>query len=426
MIKKLSALLFVLTLIISVKADAYWAGRDAAFHEKYSLQKMTILSRHNIRSPLTAPGSDVEKVTPHKWFKWTSRPAELSLKGAQLETIMGQYFRRALTSEKLVAEVYKPKEGEMRFYANSKQRTIATARYFAAGFIPMADVTVEHKYEPEGSDLVFSPHLAYYSEGFKNKAEKEMQDMIKNRGIKNKLETAYKTLEKVIDYKDSPLAKSGKKFTANDMKIIIEKDKQPQVKGSFRLALSTVDALILQYYEEPHDKAATFGHTLTTKEWEQLGSVIDIYYDVTLKTTSVAPNVVHRFLGVMNDELSNKKRKFSFLCGHDSTIAATLAALDVKPYSLPNAIERQTPIGVKFVVSVWKDKNGEEYAAPELVYQSVNQLKNREILTEDNPPMVYRLKLNGLNENKDGLYRLEDVEGRFAQAIQYFDELKKL
>ncbi|MBR3622997.1 MAG: histidine-type phosphatase [Selenomonadaceae bacterium] len=426
MIKKLSALLFVLTLIISVKADAYWAGRDAAFHEKYSLQKMTILSRHNIRSPLTAPGSDVEKVTPHKWFKWTSRPAELSLKGAQLETIMGQYFRRALTSEKLVAEVYKPKEGEMRFYANSKQRTIATARYFAAGFIPMADVTVEHKYEPEGSDLVFSPHLAYYSEGFKNKAEKEMQDMIKNRGIKNKLETAYKTLEKVIDYKDSPLAKSGKKFTANDMKIIIEKDKQPQVKGSFRLALSTVDALILQYYEEPHDKAATFGHTLTTKEWEQLGSVIDIYYDVTLKTTSVAPNVVHRFLGVMNDELSNKNRKFSFLCGHDSTIAATLAALDVKPYSLPNAIERQTPIGVKFVVSVWKDKNGEEYAAPELVYQSVNQLKNREILTEDNPPMVYRLKLNGLNENKDGLYRLEDVEGRFAQAIQYFDELKKL
>ena len=426
MIKKLSALLFVLTLIISVKADAYWVGRDAAFHEKYSLQKMTILSRHNIRSPLTAPGSDVEKVTPHKWFKWTSRPAELSLKGAQLETIMGQYFRRALTSEKLVAEVYKPKEGEMRFYANSKQRTIATARYFAAGFIPMADVTVEHKYEPEGSDLVFSPHLAYYSEGFKNKAEKEMQDMIKNRGIKNKLETAYKTLEKVIDYKDSPLAKSGKKFTANDMKIIIEKDKQPQVKGSFRLALSTVDALILQYYEEPHDKAATFGHTLTTKEWEQLGSVIDIYYDVTLKTTSVAPNVVHRFLGVMNDELSNKNRKFSFLCGHDSTIAATLAALDVKPYSLPNAIERQTPIGVKFVVSVWKDKNGEEYAAPELVYQSVNQLKNREILTEDNPPMVYRLKLNGLNENKDGLYRLKDVEGRFAQAIQYFDELKKL
>ena len=426
MIKKLSALLFALTLMVSVKADAYWVGRDAAFHEKYSLQKMTILSRHNLRSPLTAPGSDVEKVTPHKWFKWTSNPGELSLKGGQLETIMGQYFRRALTSEKLVAEVYQPKKGEMRFYANSKQRTIATARYFAAGFLPIADITVEHKFEPEGSDLVFSPHLAYYSEGFKNKAKKEMTDMIKSRGIKNKLEGVYKTLEKVIDYKDSPMAKSGRKFTTNDIEISIAKDKQPQIKGSFKLAMSTADSLVLQYYEEPNAKAAAFGHTLTQKEWEQLADITSMYYDITLTTASVAPNVVHRCLGVMNEELSDKNRKFSFLCGHDSTIEATLAALDIKPYSLPNSIEKHTPIGVKFVISVWKDKTGEEYAAPELVYQSVNQLRTREILTEDNPPMVYRLKFNGLTENKDGLYRLKDVEGRFTQAIQYFDKVKKL
>lgn len=426
MIKKISAIFFIFLLTISVRVGAYWAGRDAAFHEEYALQKMTILSRHNIRSPLASPGSDLEKVTPHKWFKWTSKPGELSLKGAQLETIMGQYFRRALTSEKLVKEVYTPKIGEMRFYANSKQRTIATARFFAAGFLPIANVTVEHKFAPEGSDLTFSPHLIHYSENYRDKAQKEMLETFNKRDMKNKLEKAFKTLEKTIDYKDSIMGKSGKKFTLDDMEMKVQKDKQPSVKGAFNLTHSIADALVLQYYEEPNKKAATFGHDLTAKDWEEIAGIVDMYYDVTLRTPLIAPNAVHLFLKTMNEELLNKERKFSFLCGHDSTIAATLAALDVKPYSLPNAIEKKTPIGVKFVISVWKDKKGEEYAAAELVYQSVNQLRNREILTEDNPPMVYRLKFNGLNENKDGLYSLKDIKSRFQKAILKYDELKKM
>ncbi|MBO6303682.1 MAG: glucose-1-phosphatase [Selenomonadaceae bacterium] len=424
MIKKFSTLLFLFLLTISVNAYAYWVGRDAAFHEKYELQKMTILSRHNIRSPMSAPGSVPEQATPHKWFKWTSGPAKLSLKGGQLETIMGQYFRRALTSEKLVTETYRPKEGEMRFYANSKQRTIATSRFFAAGFLPIANVTVEYKYEPENSDLVFSPHLAYYSEGYKEKSKKEMLDRFNREGMKSKLEHAFKTLEKTIDYKNSPMAKAGKTFTLKDMQISIEKDKQPRFKGSINDAYDVVDALILQYYEETGNKV--FGKELTTEEWESLSSITDMYMDITLKTPLSSANAAHRFLTVMNEELLNKDRKFSFLCGHDSTISAALAALDVKPYKLPNTIEKTTPIGVKFVISVWKDKNGEEFASPELVYQSVNQLKSAEILTENNPPMVYRIKLKGLTENKDGLYRLKEVEARFKKALNDFDELSKL
>ncbi|MBO6179782.1 MAG: hypothetical protein J6O04_11440 [Selenomonadaceae bacterium] len=121
----------------------------------------------------------------------------------------------------------------MRFYANSKQRTIATARFFAAGFLPLANITVEHKFEPESSDLVFSPHLAYYSEGFKDKARKEMLDRFNNNGMKEKFERAFKTVEKVINYKDSPMAKAGKSFTIKDMQISIEKEKQPKIKGSW-------------------------------------------------------------------------------------------------------------------------------------------------------------------------------------------------
>ena len=37
--------------------------------------------------------------------------------------------------------------------------------------------------------------------------------------------------------------------------------------------------------------------------------------------------------------------------------------------------------------------------------------------------MSYPLSLNGLTRNKDGLYRLSDVEQRFDQAIAAYNKL---
>lgn len=54
-----------------------------------------------------------------------------------------------------------PKDWEGKdvyFYADSDQRTIATAHYFAAGVAPEANITVHHK--PEGTkDAAFSTSL---------------------------------------------------------------------------------------------------------------------------------------------------------------------------------------------------------------------------------------------------------------------------
>ena len=37
-------------------------------HDGYTLDQMTVLSRHNIRSPLTDSGSTLGKLTTHEWF----------------------------------------------------------------------------------------------------------------------------------------------------------------------------------------------------------------------------------------------------------------------------------------------------------------------------------------------------------------------
>ena len=108
----------------------------------YTLDKMVVLSRHNIRSPMSGTGSLLSDITPHTWFPWTSQPSELSDRGAVLETIMGQYFRQWLEKEGLFPENYQPEDGAVRFYANSKQRTIATSTFFSADQEPKSSFSI--------------------------------------------------------------------------------------------------------------------------------------------------------------------------------------------------------------------------------------------------------------------------------------------
>ena len=426
-LKKMTAAicLSVLTLAGSVQAE-----RPASFHDDYQLEEMVILSRHNIRSPLSGNGSALGNLTPHTWFRWTSGPSELSLRGGQLETMMGQYFGQWLESEGVIKDknTYIPAEGEMRFYANSMQRTIATAQYFSSGMLPVANVTIEHKFAPSKMDPVFHPQLTFMSEAFRTQAMKEISAMGGQKGlqgINDKVENNYRIIEKALDLKDSPAAKKDglTKFRSDDLQILLEINKEPAMKGSLKQANSASDAFILQYYEEPDKIKAGFGHKLTQKEWEEIAGIKDVYGDVLFTAPSVAVNVAHPLLQEMSKELAVPGRKFTFLCGHDSNIASVLAALEAEEYDVPQSIEKKTPIGSKLVIEKFKGKDGKAYAALSIVYQTTDQLRDRTALTLDNPPMIYPIRLKGLKANSDGLYRLEDLQARFDKAIRAYDAL---
>lgn len=426
-LKKMTAAicLSVLTLAGSVQAE-----RPASFHDDYQLEEMVILSRHNIRSPLSGNGSALGNLTPHTWFRWTSGPSELSLRGGQLETMMGQYFGQWLESEGVIKDknTYIPAEGEMRFYANSMQRTIATAQYFSSGMLPVANVTIEHKFAPSKMDPVFHPQLTFMSDAFRTQAMKEISAMGGQKGlqgINDKVENNYRIIEKALDLKDSPAAKKDglTKFRSDDLQILLELNKEPAMKGSLKQANSASDAFILQYYEEPDKVKAGFGHKLTQKEWEEIAGIKDVYGDVLFTAPSVAVNVAHPLLQEMSRELAVPGRKFTFLCGHDSNIASVLAALEAEEYDVPQSIEKKTPIGSKLVIEKFKGKDGKAYAALSIVYQTTDQLRDRTALTLDNPPMIYPIRLKGLKANSDGLYKLEDLQARFDKAIRAYDAL---
>lgn len=76
------------------------------------------------------------------------------------------------------------------------------------------------------------------------------------------------------------------------------------------------------------------------------------------------------------------------------------------------------------VIEKWADKEGKLYVTINLVYQSTAQLRNIELLTPDNPPMIFQVSLKGLSVNTDGLYTLDAVNGRFMEAIRAYESIE--
>ncbi len=421
-------LLLILTIICPALAQAQ-LQRSEAFKGKYKLKEVVILSRHNIRSPLSTNGSALSKMTPHEWTNWSSAASELTLRGGVLETEMGQFFRKWTIETGLFKDNYVPTIDEVNVYANSMQRCIATAQYFSGGFMPVANLRVNHRYVPSKMDPIFFPRLTKSTEAFRTEAMRQINAMGGKEGlvgINKSLKESYDLIAKVLDMKQSEYYKKGeiKDFVNNDTQITLELNQEPGMKGSLKNANSASDAFILQYYEEPDGMKAAFGHKLTTEDWTKIAKVKDVYGDVLFTAPIVAVNVAHPLLQYMYDELNDKDRKFTFLCGHDSNIASVDAALGVEEYSLPNSIEKKTPIGSKLVLEKWVDAAGKAYIAVNLVYQSTDQLKQMSLLDLQHAPQVFSLKLKGLNQNTDGLYTFDDVNARFLQAIRAYDDIK--
>jgi len=83
----------------------------------------------------------------------------------------------SIQDEGLFPENYQPEEEAVRIYANAKQRTIATARFFTAGLLPAADEDVEYHADFDTMDPVFNPQLTFVTDAYAKAAEAQIREM---------------------------------------------------------------------------------------------------------------------------------------------------------------------------------------------------------------------------------------------------------
>ena len=424
--KKPRILLFLLFFVVCSFAYA---------QQKLELEKVTVVSRHSVRAPLDIYITTLNEMTGggYHWIKWSVPGSYLTLRGGALETMFGEYFRLWLDSERFYVDCLKNED--VYFGASSKQRTIATARAFAAGMMPLMTVPVDYKLKENNEigflDPDYLPMLNYQSASdsefdtvaFKAEAYRELGEL---------QAPSYTFLERVLRMKRSDYAnKRGIEHFDNNVGVCLnflnsKGDRQePTMLGGLKDANMASDAFILQYYEMENARDAAFGRRLSFNEWKELASIKDYYGEILFqKAPIVAVNISHCMLKRIQAEMIPEGHKFAFLCTHDSMIAAVLAALRVEDYELPNTIETQTPIGFKLVLEQWSEtccNNPKKYVKVRLVYQSSDQIREMQPMDLSNPPMSYNLSFKGIKKADNGMYLYDDFMQHLQKSINAYE-----
>ncbi|SPX54207.1 glucose-1-phosphatase [Klebsiella pneumoniae] len=164
--KRLLAAAVAGAVMLSAGAQA----QDTAAPEGYQLQQVLIMSRHNLRAPLANNGSVLEQSTAKAWPQWDVPGGQLTTKGGVLEVYMGHYMREWLAQQKLVTSGECPPENAVYAYANSLQRTVATAQFFITGAFPGCGIPVHHQPQMGTMDPTFNPVITDDSPAFREKA----------------------------------------------------------------------------------------------------------------------------------------------------------------------------------------------------------------------------------------------------------------
>lgn len=421
--------IFIFTLLILL-------GSFVFGQQNLSLEKVTIVSRHSVRAPLETYLSTLDEMTGngYQWTRWSVPGSYLTLRGGALETLFGEYYRLWLDNEH-----FELGGDDVYFGASSKQRTIATARAFAVGLLPLVTVPVDYKVDENGKvgymDQDYLPLLndrcaadgSFDIAAFQAEAYRELGEL---------KAPSYTFLEKMLRMKHSDYAR--KRGTAHfDPEVSVSLDfydkngnpLEPQMQGGLKDANMASDAFVLQYYEMENAKDAAFGRRLCFNDWKRLAYVKDYYGDILFaKAPIISVNISYCMLKRIQTEMLPEGHKFAFLCSHDSMIAAVLAALRATPYELPNTIETQTPIGFKLVLEQWVETEGTDakrYVRARLMYQSTEQIRGMKQMDLENPPMSYELSFTGLEKAPNGMYAYEDFMNHLQKSIDAYNASAK-
>ncbi|EED1813781.1 bifunctional glucose-1-phosphatase/inositol phosphatase [Escherichia coli] len=387
--------------------------------EGYQLQQVLMMSRHNLRAPLANNGSVLEQSTPNKWPEWDVPGGQLTTKGGVLEVYMDHYMREWLAEQGMVKSGECPPPYTVYAYANSLQRTVATAQFFITGAFPGCDIPVHHQEKMGTMDPTFNPVITDDSAAFSEQAVAAMEKELS----KLQLTDSYQLLEKIVNYKDSPACKEKQQCSLVDGKntFSAKYQQEPGVSGPLKVGNSLVDAFTLQYYEGfPMDQVA-WGEIKSDQQWKVLSKLKNGYQDSLFTSPEVARNVAKPLVSYIDKALVTDRTsapKITVLVGHDSNIASLLTALDFKPYQLHDQNER-TPIGGKIVFQRWHDsKANRDLMKIEYVYQSAEQLRNADALTLQAPAQRVTLELSGCPIDADGFCPMDKFDSVLNEAVK--------
>lgn len=381
------------------------------------LKQVVMFSRHGIRTPLPNTINLLQTVTPKKWPQWHCAPGYLTTRGGTLESYFGDYFGQWLQQHQFAVSA-----NDVYVYANSLQRTVATAQYFTLGAFAGLDVPIHHKHAIEQMDDVFNPVIRNSSVEF-NAAV--VEDLRRYSGstqlieqLDQKLMPAYDLLAEILDYQHSALYQQYQcQFAQLPTCLDLVSGQEPILQGPLALGTAIADAFTLQHYSGFAKQDVAWGMIETPEQWQMITDLKNHYINLLFKSPVLAKHMARPLVELIYSVFKTRQHKLTMLVGHDSNIASLFGALNMTHDPLPLQFE-ETPIGGKLLFCRWHDsQTAQDYFSAEYVYPTDEQLHHAIPISRTAPPEHIKLTLADLEPNQQGLYLWYDVLQKIAHYI---------
>lgn len=384
---------------------------------QYQLKQVVVISRHGIRSALPETLRFLHSVTPKSWKLWDCDAGYLTPRGGVLEHYFGAYFRQWMRQQNFDVVA-----NDIFVYANSLQRTVATAQYFTLGAFAGWDISIKHKYPIQRMDPIFNPVVRDDSFTFKQQVIEDLKLYTGSRDfieqLDRELTPAYELLSEILDYRHSQFYQKNqcdlaKLPTAFELKA----NQEPIISGSLAIGTAVADALILQYYSGFNSQENGWGMINSQQERSMIANIKNQYINLLFKSPFLAKHIAKPLISFVQQMLQQQQHKLVLLVGHDSNIAAITGALRFKDYQLPGQTE-ETPIGGKLVLQRWQNNHDQQhYFRAQYFYQTAEQLHLAHELSLTSPAQQLTLEFVDLPKFDQGFYRWQDIEQRILQYL---------
>lgn len=335
------------------------------------VDQVVMLMRHGVRPPTKAPPMPAGTARD-AWPGWSVPPGWLTPHGAGAVERLGEWDAARFRRDGVLPASGCPAAGAVHVYADSDQRTIATAEAWLAALAPGCSLKSEHRPQDE-ADPIFNGIEAAGAAYDPARADAAVRDAVGPGGIAA-IERRYRPL---LDRLDAILCGeqlSGCGISRKPSSIApAGPGKRPKLGGALDSASTAAQILLLEYADGMPAKDVGWGRA-NAKDVEALSAFHALEFRLLAQPRYIA-KINFAPIAAMIDRAWQGPAKLAMISGHDTDIANLGGLLGVH-WRVPGLADDDPSPGGAFVLTRLHDRKGQTYVRVSYRSQTVDQIRS--------------------------------------------------
>ena len=367
-----------LGLVLALGSPAVAGTRPA---DPLVVDRVVLLMRHGVRPPTKAPAMPPE-VTPERWPDWPTRPGWLTPHGAAAVARLGAADGTGLRARNLLPARGCPVPAAIRIVADSDQRTIETAKAWAATLAPGCALAIDH-YAQDMADPRFNAIESGKAPLDPAKADAAVAAEVGPGGFAA-LDSRYRPLLARIDtiLCGTPRPGCGVSGTPTGL-APARADKRPKLTGAIDRASTAAQILLLEAAEGMPMAQVGWGRA-TLADVTALGEFHALEFRILARPRPIAAANFAGLAEIVREGLADTGPRVTMISGHDTNIA-NLGGLFEVHWQVPGFAADDPVPGGALVLERLHDRAGKRYVRLRYRAQTLEQLRTAAPLGRKGP-----------------------------------------